>query len=130
MRSVDMRRLYVCEIVKQSAIDAGCSGDKNSTRVASINNGWHYERDNEYGLFIKTPCGYKHILTGVTYKTPSRETVNQRVVDPASIKEFVESENKLAMFFSKRNKSYSLGFIEIAYIEHRINEEKQLEIQK
>lgn len=128
MRRVDMRKLHVCEIVKQSRIDACGVGDKNAQVVASTNNGWNYERNNEFGLFIKTPCGYKHVVTGVTYKTPSRETIDQKVVDPESIKEFVESEKRLAMFFYKRNKSYYLNYIEAAYIVLRINEEKQCEM--
>lgn len=130
MRRVDMRKLYVCEIVKQSRIDTGESVDKNVQSVNLINNGWNYERDNEYGLFVKTVHGYKHVLTGAIYKLPSRETVDQRVIDPASVEEFVKAEKNLAMFFAKRNKSYGLDFIEVAYAEHRMNEEKQLEMQE
>ena len=70
MRKFDMRKLHVCEIVKQSRIDACGVGDKNAQVEVSTNNGWNYERNNEFGLFIKTPWGYKNVLNCVTYKKP------------------------------------------------------------
>lgn len=130
MRRVDMRKLCVCEIVKQVAVDGGSEINQNDTEVESANNGWSYERNNEYGLFLKTDCGYKRVVYGVTYKIPSSETIGENVVDPKSVEEFVKAERNLAKFFFNRNKSYSLGFIEAAYIEHRINEERQSEMQE
>ena len=130
MRRVDMRKLYVCEIVKQVAVDSGSEMNQNDAGVDLANNAWSYERNSEYGLFLKTVGGYKRIIFGVTYKMPSSETVGENVIDPESVEEFVKAEKKLAEFFVNRNKSYSLDFIEAAYIEHRINEERQFEMQE
>ena len=125
-----MRKLYVCEIVKQVAVGSGGKMNQNDTGVGLVNNAWSYERNSEYGLFLKTTCGYKRIIFGVTYKMPSSETLGEDVIDPESVEEFVKAEKKLATFFFNRNKSYALDFIEAAYIEHRINEERQLEMQQ
>lgn len=130
MRRADMRKLYVCEIVKQVTVGSDSEMNQNDTRVDLTNNAWSYERNSKYGLFLKTVGGYKRITFGVTYKLPSSETVGEEVVDPESVEEFVKAEKKLAEFFFNRNKSYSLDFIEAAYIEHRINEERQLQMQE
>ena len=127
MRKVDMRKLYICEIVKQSNVkadEAASYGDQ------SVCGGWICERDGELGVFVEVANGYKHVRTGEVYKMPSSETVGQKVIDPASVKDFVKAAPNLAIFFAKRNKSYALGFVEVSYIEYRINQEKQCENQQ
>ena len=126
MKRVDMRKIYICEIVRQSKVDV----EKEQIVVygktfdAIKNVTWTYEHINEWGLFIKTLLGYKHILTGVTYSTPASDTGGQRVVNTSNIEKFAQAERNLAIHFVQKNQSYNLNMLEIEYLEERINNER------
>ena len=125
MNTVDMRKIYILEIVKQTKVNKYI--DTQSLTFwpkASVSYHWNYEQTGNFGLFVKTMGGFKHILTNTIYPLPSKNTGLNYVVNPDNITLFVQEEGSLANHLYVKNKSYKLSMDEIEHLEERINKER------
>ena len=116
MKRFDIRKIYVCEIMKQGPV-------REIQRGLGGHYTWNYEEDdNSYGLFVRGLGGYKHILTDTIYKEPSRNTGNQHVINPRTIELLVKKERALASHLIGKYKTFYMerGIIEL--LENRVND--------
>ena len=93
MKKVDIRKIYVGKIAKQSEV----SSEVNYVRFlgqdykVQTNHTWEYDNDARYGLFIKVPLyigfttAYKHILTGNPYYKADQCSGGHEVIIPESL---------------------------------------------
>ena len=129
MKKVDIRKIYVGEIAKQSKV----SYEKNNVTVLGknyeyqTNHSWTYESDIYYGLFKKVLYGlnvaYKHILTDTTYFEANYASGNHYVVIPESIEKLTQKEVEFCSHLISKNKSFNIDIDQIQNIEEHINEE-------
>ena len=118
MKKVDIRNIYVGEILKQTSVKETMSGD--STFDGPLYT-WDYEDQSQLGLFTRTLGGYKHILTDTIYPKPSKRNGNKHVINPDNIEEFVKRERALASHLIEKYQSYDMDISVIKALEERIN---------
>lgn len=122
--SYDVRNIYVGTIAKQTKVKEYVNyGDFSTGFLTERDYKWDYEKLNEIGLFVKTINGYKHILTGAVYKTPTRKTGNQYVVLDDSLTELSKYAKNIVAHLIQNNNSSKLTVKQIAYLENRFNNE-------
>ena len=119
MKNVDIRKIYICEILKQTAVRK--IKDNNIVLGHDPYYVWDYEDQSQLGLFTRTLGGYKHILTGTIYPKPSKRTGNKHVINPDNIEEFVKRERALASHLIEKYQSYDMDRSVIKALEERIN---------
>ena len=98
MKKVDIRKIYVGKIAKQSEV----SGKINDVRFLGqtykvlTNPNWEYDNNGQYGLFVKVPLyigfktAYKHILTGNPYFKADECSGGHEVIIPESLEKLTE----------------------------------------
>lgn len=123
MKTVDIRKIYVGEILKQKDVYERHSSDlwdilffQDKSYV------WDYEEDSHLGLFVRVLGGYKHILTDTIYPKPSKRTENKYVINPDNIEELVKCERELCSHLIEKYQSYNIDYGTIKALEDRINE--------
>ena len=121
MKRVDIRDIYVCEILKQTEVTK--IQDDNIILGHDPYYIWNYSKQSSYGLFTRTLGGYKHILTNTIYPKPSKKTGNKHVINPESIEKLTIREKDLCSLLISLNNSYYLDPTKIRHIEERINNE-------
>ena len=124
MKKIDIRKVYVCEILKQNEVYKKQS--QNTWDVVFFQDTsyvWDYEDQSQLGLFVKTPVGYKHIVTDTVYPLPSKRTGNKHVINPKSIEKLVIKERARCSHIIARYRSYNIGTDVYAVIEECINED-------
>ena len=122
MKTVDIRKIYVGEILKQTEVRTkldwnawdGIFGPEKSIC-------WDYEKDTQLGLFVRVLGGYKHILTDTIYPKPSKRTGNKYVINPENIEELVKCERELCTHLKDKYQSYNMDISVIKAIEDRLN---------
>ena len=132
MKKVDIRKIYVGEILKQNEVCQKQSQDtwdviflQDSSYV------WDYEKESQLGLFVRVLGGYKHILTDTIYPKPSKKTGNKHVINPNNIEELVKKERALTSHLVNKYKSYYMDTSVIQALEERINSDaKYIEEEK
>ena len=132
-RTYDIRNIYVAKIARQ--------GDVYEFQepvfhpwydgVKSFKKGYNWDySDEKLGLFVKTIGGYKHILTGTTYKVANRKTGGEFVVDPEEIHEVCKYDKNLAKFLITNNNTYRITLEQIYYMEDRFNNELKTDLEE
>ena len=119
---VDIREIYVCEILKQSSVTKVV--DNNIVFGHDPYYEWNYDDKTQLGLFVRVLGGYKHIVTDTVYPKPSKRTGNKHVINPDNIELFTTKERNLANHLIEKYQSYFLDIYTIKALEDRINEEK------
>lgn len=119
MKKVDIRKIYICEIVKQGTVQK--VSNEHSGLNYNSNFKWNYEKRGEYGLFTLALGAYRHILTDTIYPRASYKTGNKVVIMPDNIKLFVREERVLAAHLIDKYKSYYMDPSVIQALEERIN---------
>ena len=123
MKKVDIRKIYICEILKQTGVRK--IQDNNIVLGHDPYYVWDYEDQSQLGLFTRTLGGYKHILTDTIYPKPSKRTGNKHVINPDNIEEFVKMERALASHLVEKHQSYNMDISIIKTLEERINNDKK-----
>lgn len=123
MKKVDIRKIYICEILKQTGVRK--IQDNNIVFGHDPYYVWDYEDQSQLGLFTRTLGGYKHILTDTIYPKPSKRTGNKHVINPDNIEEFVKMERALASHLVEKYQSYDMDISVIKTLEERINSDKK-----
>lgn len=131
MKKIDIRKVYVCEILKQNEVYQKQS--QNTWDVVFLQDTsyvWDYEKESQLGLFVKTPLGYKHIVTDVVYPMPSKRTGNKHVINPKNIERLVVRERARSSHIIGKYRSYNIGADVYAVLEEFINEESKLDSEE
>jgi len=128
----DIRGIYVGSITKQTEVREDVKyyvnySDSSTGFLTERDSKWDYEGQDKIGLFVKTINGYKHILTGEVYRTPTRKTGNQYVVLDESLIALAKYDINIAKHFVQKNKSYKISVEQIDYLENRFNDELNAE---
>ena len=126
MKKIDIRKVYVCEILKQNEVYQKQS--QNTWDVVFLQDTsyvWDYEKESQLGLFVKTPIGYKHIVTDVVYPMPSKRTGNKHVINPKNIERLVVRERARSSHIIGKYRSYNIDVGVYAVLEELINEENK-----
>lgn len=124
MRKVDLRKVYVCEILKQTEVVKTKRRFKARNRDLLCH--WGYEGESRFGLFEKTAMGYKHVLTEVLYSKPSKRTGNQYVINPNNIQEYMKANLKFATRLVNHFESFEMDMRVVEILEDKLNEDKNL----
>lgn len=121
MKKVDIRKILVCEILKQTGVTK--VEDDNVVLGHDPYYVWDYENQDtkQFGLFVRTLGGYKHILTDTIYPKPSKRTGNRYVINPDTIDELVKYERAYCSYLINKNQSYYIEKYAIQYLEERVN---------
>ena len=127
MNKVDIRKIYVCKIAKQSAVAYDSQGTISvcgKTYELEANHRWGYD-EPQYGLFVKARLGfvYKHILTGAVYPIADSSTGGKYVIVPGTTEKLIQKERELCNHLISKYKTYDLYIDAIQTLEERINEE-------
>ena len=137
MKKVDIRKIYVGKIAKQSEISSEVKNLRflGQNYKVLTNHTWEYDNDVRYGLFIKVPLyigfttAYKHILTGKPYYIADQCSGGHEVIIPKSLEKLTDKEEELCGYLIRKRLSFNLDLDTIQSIEDRINteylEEKQ-----
>ena len=123
MKKIDIREIYVGEILKQTEVKK--ITDNNIVFGHDPYYVWDYEDESQLGLFVRALGGYKHILTDTIYHKPSKRTGNQHVINPDNIEEIVKSHRNLSIHLINTYNSYRMYFQTLKALEERINEDKE-----
>lgn len=132
MKKIDIRKIYVCEIMKISDIYSVKTDEDDVAYLLgrAISTGkktqiFYETEDNNvsFGLFIKGITGYKHILTGVKYKLASSPliSVGEQVLNPDNIELLTKRERVLASHLIDKYQSFDMDISVIKALEERIN---------
>ena len=128
MKKVDIRKVFVCEILKQT--DVIKMEDDRLVMGHDTYYKWDYEKESQLGLFVKTPLGYKHIVTDVVYPMPSKRTGNKHVINPKNIERLVVRERARSSLIIGKYRSYNIDVGVYAVLEELINEESKLDAEE
>ena len=135
MKKVDIRKIYVGKIAKQSEV----SGKINDVRFLGqtykvlTNPNWEYDNNGQYGLFVKVPLyigfktAYKHILTGNPYFKADECSGGHEVIIPESLEKLTDKEEELCGYLIRKRLSFNMDIDTIKSIEDRINGVEHLE---
>ena len=128
MKTVDIRKIYVGEILKQKDVyERHIECPWFTLFFAEKSYVWDYEEDSQLGLFVRVLGGYKHILTDTIYPKPSKRTENKYVINPDNIEELVKCERELCSHLIEKYQSYNIDYGTIKAVEDRINENQSEE---
>ena len=132
MKKVDIRKIYVGEILKQNEVYQKQSQDTwDVIFFQDTSYVWDYEKESQLGLFVRVLGGYKHILTDTIYPKPSKKTGNKHVINPNNIEELVKKERALTSHLVNKYQSYYMDTSVIQALEERINSDaKYIEEEK
>lgn len=125
MKTVDIRNIYVCEILKQTETYEKQSQSTLDLLFFKENSyDWIYKKpaQSKFGLFTRTLGGYKHILTDTIYPKPSKRTVNKYVINPDNIEKLVKREEDICSSLINKHKSFYMNTDVIKTLEDRLNE--------
>jgi hypothetical protein len=122
MKKVDIRKVYVGEILKQGEVTK--IQDNNIVLGHDPYYVWNYDDETQLGLFVRVLGGWKHILTDTIYQKLSKRTGNKHVINPDYIEEFVKTERVLANHIINKYKTFYMDMDVIKALEERINEEE------
>lgn len=122
MRKVDIRKVYVCEILKQTEVRK-IVDNRHLVLGHDPYYLWDYEDEKQLGLFVRTLGGYKHILTDTVYPKPTKRTGNKHVINPDTIEEFVKCERERANHLLNKYKTFYMDMDVIQALEETINED-------
>lgn len=126
MKKIDLRKVYVCEIAKQTgSLKNGEVVLVWGKPIVDYDYTYVYDKKSQYGLFKKTLSGYKHILTGTNYLVASNNAVGEYVVIPESVEQLVQKERALCIHLINKYKSYNMDMDVIKCLEERVNEDAQ-----
>lgn len=119
MKKIDIRKIYVGEILKQTSVKK--ITDNNVVLGHDPYYVWNYENFSQIGLFYKTLSGYKHILTDTIYPKPSKRTGRKYVINPENVEELVKCERTLCSNLVNKYHSYLVDYDVVKSIEDKIN---------
>ena len=77
--------------------------------------------DTKIGLFVRSLLGFKHILTGKTYKIASKFSLHKVVIERDRIFDFILYDKKMSRTILQQTKSYELTLEQIEQIEKGLN---------
>ena len=123
MKNIDLRKVYVCEILKQSEVKLIDDTDILLGKEPKYT--WSFEKESKLGLFLKTIFGYKHILTDTIYPLPSKRTGNSYVINPQNTEKLTKKERALCSLLIEQHRSYNVTLSRIRLIEEHINDMQQ-----
>ena len=130
MKKIDIRKIYVGEILKQNEVYQKQRQD-DIIFFAYTSYVWDYEKESQLGLFVRVLGWYKHILTDTIYPKPSKRTGNKHVINPNNIEELVKKERALTSHLVNKYQSYYMDTSVIQALEERINSDaKYIEEEK
>lgn len=122
MKKVDIRKIYVGEILKQNEVYQRQSQETGDTIFfQDKSHVWDYEKKSQIGLFVRVLGGYKHILTDTIYPKPSKRTGNKYVINPNNIEELVKKERALASHLINKYQSYYIDTTVLEVLEEDLN---------
>lgn len=132
MKSVDIRKIYVCEIQKINNLyqektdedDIVCIMGRTAVVGKKVKNFYSTdENDISYGLFIKGLLGYKHILTGTKYKVGAGicPSIGEHIINPNNIELLSKRERELVSHLIAKYQSYDMDYSIIKALEDHIN---------
>ncbi|MFQ6724387.1 MAG: hypothetical protein ACLRFE_03550 [Clostridia bacterium] len=98
-KKYDARKIYVCAIGFQNRVEEHVTEYYLGNE---INYNWDYS-GLRLALCEKTLLGYKHILTGKTYRPASHKTEGKLVIKKSPITPWLEYDRRIADVFSKNN---------------------------
>lgn len=133
MKKVDIRKIYVCQIVKLNDVYYKKTDEddvsylmgrrivlgKLTKRFYEID-----QQDISFGLFVKSLTGYKHILTGTKYKLGYSEfaSAGEYVINPENIELLTKKERNICVHVIRKYGSYDMDIDVIKALEDRIND--------
>lgn len=132
MTKVDIRKIYVCEIAKQSSVNSEkkavfAYGKPVKYTLCHI---WDYD-DRHYGLCLKVEShhknAYKHILTNTIYREADAISGGQYVIIPGSIDKLTHKELNICVHLTGEYESFNMDMQTIQILEERINNKKMKE---
>jgi len=132
MKSIDIRKIYVCEIVKINKLYQEKTDEDDIAHIMGravvvgkkVRNFYSTdENDVSYGLFIKGLFGYKHILTGTKYKVGAGlcPSIGEHIINPDNIELLSKRERELVSHLIAKYQSYDIDYSVIKALEERIN---------
>ena len=127
MKKVDIRKIYVCQMAKQTEVESETKIIRHFGYPIEYktNHIWDYEDDKRYGLFVQSRAGfkkvYKHILTDTVYFEADCTTGGHYVIIPESVERLTQKENELCSYLIRKRLSFNMDLDVISTIEERIN---------
>ena len=117
MKTVDIRKVYVGKILKQTKVKK-----ERSVEPMTGNQGFSYSWDFEKGFsrdafFLRVLGGYKDLSTGKIYPKTTRFTGGKLVVDPEKMTSFIDAHNKTCYKLVKR---YTSFLIDVDALKHEL----------
>lgn len=126
-KTYNIKKLYVCYIAIQSQVHEEWIGKHYALEEATLYT-WKY-KPLQVGLFIKTPRGYKHILTDTYYKKANYKTGGQIIIVEKHTTPFTQYDLNLAEKLITNNIT-NLNITQIKKLEERYTEIFENQITK
>ena len=132
MKSIDIRKIYVCEIEKINDLYQEKTDEDDIASLMGrivvlgkkVKNFYSTdENDVSYGLFVKGLTGYKHILTGAKYKVGAGlcPSIGEHIINPDNIELLSKRERELVSHLIAKYKSFDMDYSVIKALEDHIN---------